>query len=87
MIPIERSSDGWMYQQRPNYAVFGISPPATEHKNPDGTIVSSYDGLQGTMQLYVDVDGEPLEASNVCERFIVQLGSLIEAIEAAHGAA
>jgi hypothetical protein len=87
MMPMERSNDAWMHQQRQNYAVFGIRPPATEHKNPDGTTVSSYDGLQGTMQLYVDVDGETLEASNVCERFIAQLGSLLEAIEAAHGAA
>jgi hypothetical protein len=88
MIPMERSSDDdwWMYQQRPNYAVFGISPPATERMNPDGTTVRSFDGLQGTMCLYVDIAGETCEASNVCERFITLLGSLIGAVEAAHGA-
>jgi hypothetical protein len=88
MIPIERngSGDAWMYQQRPNYAVFGVSPPETTHENPDGAIVRSYDGLQGTMCLYLDVDGETCEASNACEWFIAKIGSLIDAIRASHGA-
>jgi hypothetical protein len=51
MMPIERdgSGDAWRYQQRPNYAVFGIRPPETTHENPDGTTVRSYGGLQGTL--------------------------------------
>lgn len=82
MIPIERSGDnGWMYQ---NYAPLGISRPVTEHKNPDGSTVSSYEGLQGSMSLYVEIAGEICEASNACERFIAQLSSLIDAVEAAN---
>jgi hypothetical protein len=86
MIPIQRSydDDTWMYQQRPNYAAFGISPPATEHKNPDGKTASSYDGLQGSACLYVEVDGETCEASDACERFIAQLGQLLDAVAAAN---
>jgi hypothetical protein len=86
MIPIERSTDDdtWMYQQQPNYAVFGISRPATEHTMPDGSTVSSYEGLQGSMGLYVEIAGETCEAGNACERFISQLRSLIDALEAAN---
>ena len=86
MIPMERSSDndGWMYQQQPNYAALGISRPVTEHENPDGSTVSSYDGLQGTMCLYAEIAGETCEASSACERFIAQLSSLIDAVEAAN---
>jgi hypothetical protein len=84
--PIERSSDddSWMYQQRPNYAALGISRPITEHKNPDGSTVSSYDGLQGSMCLYVEIAGETCEAFNACERFIAQLSQLIDAVGAAN---
>lgn len=86
MIPIECSSDddGWMHRQQPNYAVFGISRPVTQHKNPDGSTVSSYDGLQGSMCLYVEIAGEPCEASKACEWFITQLSQLIDAVGAAH---
>jgi hypothetical protein len=86
MIPFKRSDgdDAWRYQQQSNYAVFGIRPPVTEHKNPDGTTVSSYDGLQGSMCLYVEIAGETCEASNACERFIVQLSQLIDAVGAAN---
>jgi hypothetical protein len=86
MIPFERSvdDDTWMYEQRPNYAVFGISPPVTQHINPDGITASSYDGLQGSACLYVEVAGETCEASNVCERFIAQLSQMIDAIVAAN---
>jgi hypothetical protein len=84
MIPIERSNDddAWVYQQQTNYAALGISRPATEHKNPDGSTVSSYDGLQGSMCLYVEIAGETCEASNACERFIAQLSHLIDAVGA-----
>jgi hypothetical protein len=86
MIPIERSSDddSWMYQQQPNNAALGIRRTATQHKNPDGSTVSSYDGLQGSMCLYVEIAGETCEASNACERFIAQLGNLIDEMEAAN---
>jgi hypothetical protein len=86
LIPIERSidGDGWMYQQQTNYAALGISRPVTEHKNPDGSTVSSYDGLQGSMGLYVEIAGETCEASNACERFITQLSQLIDAVSAAN---
>ena len=86
MIPIERSSgnDVWRYQPQPNYAALGISRPVTEHKNPDGSTVSSYEGLQGTMCLYVEIAGETCEASSACERFMAQLSSLIDAVEAAN---
>jgi hypothetical protein len=84
-IPIVRSfdDDSWMYQQQPNYAALGISRPVTEHKNPDGSTVSSYDGLQGSMSLYIGIAGETCEASNVCEKFITQLSQLIDAVGAA----
>ena len=86
MMPMERglgSDDSWMYnQQQRNYAALGISPIATEHKNPDGKTVSSYDGLQGTKSLYVEIAGETCEASTACERFIAQLSSLLGAVEA-----
>lgn len=85
LIPIERSSDdAWMYHQRSNYAALGISRPVTEHKNPDGSTVSSYDGLQGSMCLYVEIAGETCEASNACEQFITQLSHLIDAMGAAN---
>jgi hypothetical protein len=86
LIPIERSfeDDSWMYLQRPNYAALGVSRPASEHKNPDGSRVSSYDGLQGSMSLYIEIAGELCEASNACERFIVQLSQLIDAVSAAN---
>ena len=86
MMPIERSSynDVWQNQPQPNYAALGIGPPVTEHKNPDGDTVSSYEGLQGTMCLYVEIAGETSEASSACERFITQLSSLIDAVEAAN---
>jgi hypothetical protein len=86
MIPFERSTDddSWMYQQRPNYAALGISRPVTEHKTPDGSTVSSYDGLQGSMSLYVEVAGQTCEGSNACERFITQLNQMIDAVEAAN---
>jgi hypothetical protein len=85
MIPVERSfeDDSWMYQQQPNYAALGISRPVTEHKNPDGSMVSSYDGLQGSMSLYIEIAGETSEASNACEKFIAQLSQLIDAVGAA----
>jgi hypothetical protein len=86
LIPIERSidDDGWMYQQQPNYAALGISRPVTEHKSPDGSTVSSYDGLQGSMGLYFEIAGETCEASNACERFIAQLSQLIDAVSTAN---
>jgi hypothetical protein len=86
MIPVERSSgDGArMYQRRPIYAVLGISRPVTEHTNPDGSTVSSYDGLQGSKCLYVDIAGGTCEASNACERFIAQLNQLIDSVAAAN---
>ena len=85
-IPIERSfeDDCWLYQQQPNYAALGISRPVTEHKNPDGSTVSSYDGLQGSMSLYIEIAGETCEASNACEKFIAQLSQLIDAVGAAN---
>lgn len=85
MISIERSSDDdvWMYQQQQNYAALGIGRPVTEHKNPDGSTASSYDGLQGSMCLYLEIAGETCETSNACERFIAQLSNLIDAVEVA----
>jgi hypothetical protein len=82
MIPIERSydDDAWMYQQQPNYAVLGISRPTTQHKNPDGSTVSSYDGLQSSVCLYIEIAGQMWEASKACERFIVQLRQLIDSV-------
>jgi hypothetical protein len=86
MIPIERDpdDDSWMYQSRPNYAAFGIQRPLTEHTNPDGSTASSYDGLQGSACLYLEVAGETCGASNACERFIGQLRQLVDAVEAAN---
>ena len=84
MIPIERDRDVWMYQQQPNYTLLGIDRPVTEHRTPDGNTVRSYDGLQGTMSLYVKIAGETCEASNACERFKNQLSQLIDALNAAN---
>jgi hypothetical protein len=84
MIPMERDVYDWQYQQQPNYAALGISRPMTEHVNPDGATASSYDGLQGTMALYIDVAGERCEASNACERFILQLRQMLNAVSAAN---
>lgn len=80
MIPIERSSDDTsMYQSQP----VGTGRSVTEHKNPDGSTVSSHDGLQGSMHLYVEIAGVTWEASNACERFIAQLNQMIDAVAAA----
>jgi hypothetical protein len=86
MIPMERSTDddAWMYQPPPNYAALGIQRPSTEHTNPDGRTVSSYEGLQGGLCLYVEIGGETCEASNACERFIAQLKQLIDSVAAAN---
>jgi hypothetical protein len=86
MIPLERSTDedAWMHQTHSNYAALGISRPVTEHTNPDGSTVSSYDGLQGSMSLYIEIAGETCEAANACERFIAQLKQLIDAVAAAN---
>ncbi len=86
MIPMERGGDGnaLMYHQQPNYAALGIRRSVTEHKNPDGSSVSSYYGLQGTMSLYVEIAGDTCEASNACERFITQLSQMIAAVSAAN---
>lgn len=82
MIPIERGGgdDAWRYQQQRNYAVLGINRPVTEHKNPDGSTASSYEGLQGSMCLYFEIAGETCEASNACAWFIAQLSQLIDAV-------
>jgi hypothetical protein len=86
MIPIERSSDddAWIYQQQSNNAVLGIRPTATEHQNPDGSTVSSYDGLQSTLRLYIEIADKTWEASDACERFIAQLKQLVESVAAAN---
>jgi len=86
MIPMERShdDDAWMYQLPPNYAALGIRRPVTVHTNPDGGTVSSYEGLQGSLCLYVEIAGETCEASNACERFIAQLKQLIDSVAAAN---
>jgi hypothetical protein len=85
MIPVERSSEdgAWMYQQSASYAALGIRRPITEHENPDGSTVSSYDGLQGSVSLYIEIAGETCEACKACERLIKQLGQLIDAAAAA----
>ena len=83
MMPIETGADPWMHQQRPNYAALGIQPVPTEHTNPDGSTASSFDGLQGTMQLYIKIAGKTVEASGACENFIIKLRSLIDAVESA----
>jgi hypothetical protein len=73
-----------MHQQQPNYAVLGISRPTTEHKNPDGNLVSSYDGLQSSVCLYIEIAGQTWEASKACERFIAQLRQLIDSAGSAN---
>jgi hypothetical protein len=82
MIPFERSNDAdtWMYQPQQHYAAVGIGRPVSEHKNPDGNIVSSYEGLQGTMCLYIEIASETCEASSACERFMGQLSSLLDVV-------
>jgi hypothetical protein len=86
MIPLERSYDDniWMHQQQPNYAVLGISRPTTEHKNPDGSLVSSYDGLQSSVCLYIEIAAQTWEASKAYERFIAQLRQLIDSAGSAN---
>ena len=37
-------------------------PSLTEHTNPDGSTASSYDGLQGSACLYVDVAAKTCDA-------------------------
>jgi hypothetical protein len=85
MIPIERSYDDnmWMHHQQPNYAALGISRPVTEHDNPDGSKVSSYDGLQSSVCLYIEIAGQTWEASNACAGFIAQLSQLVDSVDAA----
>src|SRR5271168_3919151 len=84
MIPIERSSDddAWIYQQQTNYAALGISRQATEYENPDGSTVSSYDGLQSSMHLYIEIAGKTWEASNACAGFIALLSQLVDSVDA-----
>jgi hypothetical protein len=84
MIPIKRSydDDNWIIQP-PSYAALGVARVATEHQNPDGSTVSSYEGLRGSFCLYVEIAGETCEASNACERFMAQLRTLIDSVSAA----
>jgi hypothetical protein len=49
-------------------------------------VVSSYDGLFGTMALYVDVAGETCDAANACERYIRQLRQMIDAVSTGNAA-
>lgn len=63
-----------------NAALFGPQPLA-EHKNPDGVVVRS-PALQGTIGLYVVIDGCLLEATTACAEFIAQLRSLLSAATA-----
>jgi hypothetical protein len=71
------------YQQHTNYAVLGISRQATEFENPDGSKVGSYDGLQSSMHLNIEIAGKTWEASNACEQFIALLSQLIDSVNAA----
>jgi hypothetical protein len=85
-IPIERNSadDAWIFQQQPSYAALGVRRPVSEYMNPDGITVSSYEGLQGSMNLFVEIAGETSEAANACERFITQLSQMLDALSAAN---
>ena len=79
---IEVDGGGSPYGHHYNAVLFGPRP-RTEHKNPDGVVVSGEHGLQGTVGLYIDLNGAKAEASTACVGFIEQLHSLLRAAEAA----
>jgi hypothetical protein len=86
MIPIELHRDAWMQPQPQNYALLGITRPVSEHTNPDGSTVSSYDGLRSTMALHIEIEGVTWEASKACEQLITRLRQLIDAVSAPNSA-
>lgn len=71
------------YQPLPHYnvALFGDAP-VIEEVNPDGKKVTG-SILRGTVGLYLDHHGLPLEATTVCRDFIDRLRSLLEATKSA----
>jgi hypothetical protein len=86
MIEIDDRGDHWnLHSLHHNAALFGPTP-MTEHENPDGTTVRGVYGLQGTVGLYVEIDGCRLEATTACISFIAQLQSLLRATELAEAA-
>jgi len=62
-----------------NAALFGPRP-VIEQTNPDGTTVSG-STLRGTVGLYIEKDGRSIEAVTVCQEFISQLRSLLDAVK------
>ena len=53
----------------------------TEAENVDGTKVSGYFGLRGTVGLYIEQEGRKIEATTAAREFIEQLRSLVEAMK------
>jgi hypothetical protein len=62
-------------------AMFGYEA-LVEMENPDGTKVSA-PVLRGSVGLYVEQEGQRIEAVTACREFIGQLCSLVDAVKAA----
>jgi hypothetical protein len=77
---MEAEDNGSVYHAY-NAAFFGARP-MTEHTNPDGATVRAT-SLQGTVGLYIDVNGSRVEAITACVAFISQLRSLLQTADAA----
>ena len=85
-LPKYVADDQWTRSASPYYqpavyntALFGPRP-VIEQTNPDGTTVSG-STLRGTVGLYIDKDGRSIEAVTVCQEFISQLRSLLDAVK------
>jgi len=77
MIEMRDDSNHSAYYYNPSIHGPRIS---TKHENPDGTVVSAYGGLRGTLGAHIEVCGVRVEAITACNNLIDQLRSLVQAL-------
>jgi len=66
------------------YTFFFGHNAVVEIENPDGTKVSG-SVFRGTLGLYIEQQGQRIEATEACREFIGQLKSLLEEMKTARG--
>ena len=74
-----RSTSPYYQTQFYNAAIFGPAP-VVEMKNPDGTLVKG-SALQSAVGLYIERQGQLVEATDACREFIRQLATLLDAVK------
>jgi len=74
-----RSTSPYYQTQFYNAAIFGPAP-VVEMKNPDGTLVKG-SALHSAVGLYIERQGQLVEATDACREFIRQLATLLDAVK------